>query len=63
MKRVKWKCNICGTVCDVNDLQTYFWRENLDGENGYECSVEYYCPECGDEDVEPFWGEDDEEET
>lgn len=52
-----FKCCYCGSTFD--EPSVYHYRENLDGEYGWQDFYVEQCPYCGDEEVEPI-PEDDE---
>lgn len=53
---MSWQCRICGVRFDGPAVRVY--RENLDGENGWETRIDYLCPVCG----ESYMEEDDDEQ-
>lgn len=56
------RCRHCNAVLDDADLDRMEYTECLDGENGWQRFVEYYCPICGSDDIEQDWDLDEDED-
>lgn len=56
----RWKCGDCGAVFAEPDERT--WTENH-GEGMRERWLELLCPYCGSEEIDRYFGEEDDAET
>lgn len=54
-----YKCCRCGERFREPDVLS--WREHH-GEGMYETMCEYYCPYCGDDEMEEVYGDEEDEE-
>lgn len=56
---VMYSCPCCGLLFEEPDV--IHRRENLDGENGWCDYYEARCPDCGEEEIEEYHEEDEDE--
>lgn len=55
----RWKCADCGAV--FNDPDEASWKEDMNGEGwAWQTFTELYCPSCGAQEIERYYGEDEE---
>lgn len=54
-----YSCPCCGLLFEEPDV--IHRRENLDGENGWWDYYEARCPDCGEEEIEEYHEEDEDE--
>lgn len=55
-----YRCEACGWYCTEPKVVKY--RENLDGENGWQTFCEKRCPYCGSEEIEEIMEENHEDD-
>ena len=58
VSEVKFRCG-CG--CEFREPAVRRYRENLDGENGWATFYEELCPECGSDQFEEIYEEDEDD--
>ena len=55
-----YKCSDCGAVFTEPDEVS--WKEEMSGDGwAWQTFHEYYCPECGSQDIERYYGEDEDD--
>lgn len=53
-----YKCDDCGAVFDEPD--EFSWREEMSGDGwAWQTFTERYCPICGSQDFDRYYGEDE----
>jgi len=54
----RWKCDGCGAVFSEPDEVS--WKEEMSGDGwAWQTFTELYCPRCGSQDIERYYGEED----
>lgn len=52
-----YRCAECGATFDEPNIES--WREEMSGDGwAWQTFTEYYCPQCGSQDIAECYGED-----
>ena len=57
----QWKCSDCGAVFSEPDEVS--WKEEMSGDGwAWQTFTELFCPRCGSQDIERYYGEDEDDD-
>lgn len=57
----QWKCSDCGAVFSEPDEVS--WKEEMSGDGwAWQTFTELFCPHCGSQDIERYYGEDEDDD-